>query len=115
MVSNIHDVLVRRVNYDINANDKFNAGGAIINNRSVCQGYAMAFTYLCQAAGIECITVKGDTEFGGHAWNMVKINGNWYHLDVCWDDTELYDYDYFCISEEKISKTHKLKMSVFLP
>lgn len=115
MVYKIHDALVCRVNYDMDADDKFNAGGANIDNQAVCQGYAMAFTYLCQAAGIECITVKGETESGSHAWNMVKIDGKWYHLDVCWDDTELYDYEFFCVSEEEINKTHKLKMSVRLP
>lgn len=115
MVSKIHDALVRYVNYELEADDKFNASGAIIDKRAVCQGYAMAFTYLCQAAGIECVTVKGDTEFGGHAWNMVKINNQWYHVDVCWDDSELYDYEYFCITEEKISLTHTLSMSVCTP
>lgn len=104
MVYKIHDAIVRRVNYDMDADDKFNAGGAIIDNQAVCQGYAMAFTYLCQAAGIECITVKGETESGSHAWNMVKIDGKWYHLDVCWDDTELYDYDFFVFLKKKLTK-----------
>lgn len=115
MIYTIHDTLVQRVEYVMDADDKFNAGGAIIDNRSVCQGYAMAFTYLCQAVGIECITVKGSTEFGGHAWNMVKVDDNWYHIDVCWDDSTLYDYDYFCITEEEINKTHNIKMNVVLP
>ncbi len=111
----IHDKLVSFVDYNLKANDKFNAAGAIVNKKAVCQGYAMAFTYLCQLLGIECVTVKGTTEFGDHAWNMVKVNDRWYNVDVCWDDTDLYDYDYFCVTDDKISHTHKLEMSVAHP
>lgn len=61
--------------------------GALVDHSAQCEGYAAAFTYLCKGAGIECITVYGSNSTGAlHAWNIVKLEGNWYHVDTCWDD-----------------------------
>lgn len=57
--------------------------GAIGKGQCVCNGYAMAFSYLCHLADIECIGVVGK----GHAWNRVKLFGDWYEVDVTWMDT----------------------------
>lgn len=57
---------------------------------TVCDGYARCYNHLLKAAGIEAYYVHGeDTEENpiNHAWNLVKINGNFYHVDVCWDDS----------------------------
>ncbi len=58
----------------------------------VCQGYAYAFKYLCDRAGIECVVVSGTLyqsldEPGPHAWNAVKIDGSWYGVDVTSNDS----------------------------
>lgn len=54
---------------------------------TVCDGYAACYTNLLRKAGIDAETVKG----GLHAWNLVKLNEKWYHMDICWDDAHL-DY-----------------------
>lgn len=51
-------------------------------NLTVCAGYTQAFTWLCNASGIDAIGVTSP----GHAWNKVKANGEWYNMDCTWDD-----------------------------
>ncbi|MDO4533572.1 MAG: glycerophosphodiester phosphodiesterase family protein [Coriobacteriia bacterium] len=58
---------------------------------AVCAGYAMAYLYLLQQAGIEAAYVHGEagsnrSDTGGHAWNVVKLGSDWYETDVTWDD-----------------------------
>lgn len=48
----------------------------------VCQGYAMAFQWLCNQVDIPCITVSGV----GHMWNYVRLDGAWYLVDVTYND-----------------------------
>ena len=56
---------------------------------SVCNGYAMTMNYFCNALGIDSIIVTSD----GHAWNRVKLNGQWYEADVTWYDQEGHYWD----------------------
>lgn len=70
-------------------NDSFNAYGALINGRCVCAGYAAAFKLLADAAGLECVVVTGTLEGTlPHAWNKVRIDGDWEILDVTNNDNE---------------------------
>lgn len=56
---------------------------ALVGDRtSVCQGYSLAFKLLCDMAGIEC----GYATSASHIWNIAECNGNYYHIDVTWDD-----------------------------
>ncbi len=52
----------------------------------VCSGYSPAMQLLCKAVGIDCIGVGGTTDTGNHRWNCVSLDGDWYNLDVTWDD-----------------------------
>lgn len=56
--------------------------GVFVDGNAVCQGYALAFKVLMDRAGIPCCYVSNLS----HAWNMVKLDGNWYHVDATWDD-----------------------------
>ncbi len=58
--------------------------GALVDHACVCNGYALAAEYFCNAAGIECITVISVD----HAWNLIKLYNNWYEFDVTWIDTD---------------------------
>lgn len=82
------DNIVYGYGFDIsNINEKAEyhqtIAGAIGKGQCVCNGYAMAFSYLCHLADIDCIGVVGQ----GHAWNRVKLFGDWYETDVTWIDT----------------------------
>lgn len=62
----------------------WNAYGALIDGSGVCEAYAEAFKLLCDTAGIPCISVYSND----HEWNAVKLDGNWYYVDVTWIDTD---------------------------
>ena len=60
--------------------------------KAICGGYAALFKQLCTSAGIDCEYVSGCYHgdpncIPCHAWNKVKLNGAWYWVDVCWNDT----------------------------
>ena len=85
--------------------------GALVNRTSVCSGYALAYQHLMEDAGIPCEYVTGMTTRGSHAWNIVQIDGEWYHVDVTWDDPtpdrEGYvRYKYFLKSDKAMSRDH---------
>lgn len=67
------------------ANDNWTAYGIIINKTGVCEAYAEAFQTLCLYAGINCTGVVG-TAGGGHKWNCVELDGEWYMCDITFDD-----------------------------
>lgn len=65
--------------------------GAYGADAPVCEGYSRAFQVLCQTAGIPCVLVDGMADSGGtregHMWNYVQMeDGNWYAVDVTWND-----------------------------
>ena len=63
-----------------------NAYGIFYDGNAVCQGYALAYIYLMNQLGIPCEYVASDTI--NHGWNKIKIDGNWYNVDVTWDDLD---------------------------
>ena len=70
--------------------DSFTPYGVLFNKKGVCSSYAGAFKLLAQEAGLECIVVTGylDGELP-HAWNKVKIDGEWRIVDAANNDNEL--------------------------
>lgn len=70
-------------------NDSFNAYGALINGKCVCAGYAAAFRLLSEEAGLQAIVVTGFLDGSlAHAWNKVRIDGEWQIVDVTNNDNE---------------------------
>ena len=82
----INDYLTRLCEYDrtLNRTHKGDIYGVFVEHCAVCQGYAVTTKYLCDKLGIECYVVTSRQL--NHAWNMIKINGNYYMLDVTWND-----------------------------
>ena len=86
----VHDYLVLNCSYDTRVttnnapHDSFTAYGALINKVAVCQGYTAAFQLMMQKLGIPGIVVQSTAM--NHTWNLVRYEGNWYHVDVTWDD-----------------------------
>lgn len=69
------------------AEETHTAYSAFKNGSAVCDGYARAAKLLLNDYGIECDLAVGECiPDGGHAWNLVKLNGEWYHMDVTWND-----------------------------
>ena len=86
----LHDYLVRTCVYDLTAETatgptvSHSAYGALTKGTAVCQGYALAYKLLLTRAGVPCVFVTSTSM--NHAWNMVQIDGGWYHVDSTWDD-----------------------------
>ncbi len=80
----VNDYLARNCQYDGEAPKKFTAYGALVDKRAVCQGYALAFLELTRQLGISCEMVTSDSV--NHAWNIIRIGNNYYHVDVTWND-----------------------------
>ncbi len=117
-VKYIYEYIINNTDYDLDAPDNQTAYSALINGRSVCAGYANAFLFLCDKAGIYCGYVSGDVVGRGpHGWNFIKINGNYYWVDVTWGDpvflddskkTDNLNYDYFCVSDKDIMTDRRI-------
>lgn len=113
----IHDRLVQAVEYDVTQSqaDIHNLYGALVRGVAVCDGYSHAFQYLLRQAGIPCLFVTGDSAGQAHAWNMVQIDGDYYYVDVTWDDP-VYEtltekpvfYAYFNITTQQLLQDHTL-------
>ena len=111
----LHDWLIYNANYDYTYT-YYDAAGVLLYGKGVCDSYARAYLMLLTAAGIDCMIVTGKAgsdsdpaEWGSHGWNLVKLNGKWYHVDCTWDDPGEGGYErhtYFCVSDETIAKDH---------
>lgn len=110
----LHDTIIKNCTYDLNAPNPYNAYGALVEGRAVCEGYSKAMALLCKRAGIECAIVTGKGDNVEHMWNMIKFNGNWYHMDVTWDDPtghsdpDYVGYAYFNITTAQIMQSHTI-------
>ena len=110
----LHDRLIDKVVYVHSGNDQ-NAYGALVEGKAVCNGYAKAYQHLMHKAGIPAWYVRGvsvNPTTGvsvAHAWNMVKIDGDWYYTDVTWDDQyENTFYAYFNITTAQLLEGHRI-------
>ena len=81
-----------------------NLDGVARKGKGVCETYAKTYFYLCTLNGIECLVVSGDTG-EEHAWNLININGNWYGVDVTWDDENSSQY-FFGSSKNLLTDTN---------
>lgn len=126
----VYETVIYHTDYDMEAEDNQNIYSVLVGDASVCQGYAKATQYLLNQMDMECTMVYGQVREGEyHSWNVVKSNGDYYHLDTTWGDasysvetdgaasgtTPQINYDYLCITTDQITKTHKIKEVVDLP
>lgn len=130
-VKYVYENIIENTEYDMQAEDNQNICSVFLNGASVCQGYAKAVQYLLMKLDIPSTLVIGTVENGeGHAWNLVKVNNQYYHLDATWGDasylmqqqedagiknTPAINYDYLCVTTEEILRTHSLGELIPLP
>lgn len=104
----LHDYLATNMEYDLEL-EKHCLDDALVDGVAVCSGYAAAYKYLLNMAGVECENAYNNSE--QHEWSIVTINGNNYHVDVTYDDPTpdragYVSHDLFLLTDDEI-KTHK--------
>ncbi|WP_230874889.1 transglutaminase domain-containing protein [Lysinibacillus cavernae] len=83
----------------------------ISEETAVCQAYALLAYRLFLASDLDAKYVYGYSEDQLHAWNLVSIDDDWYHLDTTWNDVDpeepyTVSYEYFLVNDEKLSQDH---------
>lgn len=100
--------------------------GVFVDKKAVCAGYAKAYQFLLNRMGIECTYVAGKCHEGGlHAWNLIKLEGDYYYVDVTWGDGSNTDksrdsggeirYNYFCITTDELLRTRDIRNATTYP
>ncbi len=123
-----YEYIINETQYDLEAENNQNICSVLFNKRSVCQGYAKTYQYLLQKKGIQAVLITGTANQDGHAWNLVKINGKYYYVDVTWGDASYIlsdnqentsvppiNYDYLLVTTEDICETHQIDELYVLP
>lgn len=128
----VYETLISEVDYVENSENNQNIISAFLNHETICQGYAYATQYLLGQLGIPCATVVGTADGENHAWNLVKMDGEYYYIDTTWGNSQyIYrdadadqedaeankyiDYDYFGATTETIMSTHQADERIALP
>ncbi|WP_049962866.1 transglutaminase domain-containing protein [Ruminococcus sp. HUN007] len=111
---NLHDYLVLNTVYDTEGTLPDRDGGSsaydiLICENGVCEGYAQAYNMLLDKVGISSIMVTSYDM--NHAWNLVNIDNEWYHVDSTWDDPVpdakgRVNHKYFMLSDDEIRKAN---------
>ena len=79
----LHDYLAEHCEYDLTYENN-DAYTALVDGITVCQGYSLAMCILCRMLDIPCYTITSDSL--NHMWNVVCVDGEWYHCDSTYDD-----------------------------
>ena len=99
-VKSIFDYVVKNYSYDYTYTH-YQLYDVLANKSTICDGYANLTYQLCTLAGIESRVVKNDT----HAWNLIKVDGNWYHVDTTHAaGIGRYPYTYYLLNTEEVLK-----------
>jgi hypothetical protein len=128
----LHDYVTSRVTYDLNVlktgrRPPQDAQTVFSTRKGVCEGYARLFTALGQAIDLDVVYITGkirrdlapadlipmglrllhsDYDWTLHAWNAVKVAGNWQLVDTTWDDGDSYSVDYLMPPPEVMIASH---------
>lgn len=104
----LHDYLATHYAYDETLKLS-NAYEMLTEKSGVCQAYMLTYQALLQQVGVPCTyVISKDME---HSWNLVQIDGEWYHVDLTYDDPTFdrlgkAEHNYFLVSDEKLAADH---------
>lgn len=123
----VYEYIINTTDYDAGAADTQNIQSALLHHASVCAGYSKAFQYILNRMDMFCTYITGTIKDGGdHGWNLVRIDGIYYYVDVTWGDPVFVDqveggsgnminYNYLCCTQTDLFKTHTPDGSIELP
>ncbi len=114
----IVDWFLDNISYEVNNVYNQSAGTVLVKRKGQCSGISRAFKLLCDRANVWCIVAKGKAlstishRWEPHAWNIVRINGEYFHVDVTFmigsnmDKKRPYFYNYFNLGDNSVNKDH---------
>lgn len=115
----LHDWIMAHCAYDRSVHDprtpqglphNTDPYGMLTGGYGICLGYASTFQLLMDLAGVKCITVVGASSGNSedHAWNMVELEGEWYCVDVTWDDpsSSRPNHRYFNVTSQSLADSN---------
>lgn len=113
----VHDFMCQSVKYDkLKKPYSHEIIGPLGHGIGVCEGIAKSVKVLCDALGIWCMIVVSEANPEKnvkyrHAWNIIRLDGKYYHMDATFDNTISRDgilrYDYLNLSDKQILKDHE--------
>ncbi len=108
-VKNVHDHVCMLADYwyeDDGTMTRYDPFSIIVYGKGVCNAYALLFQRYMERMGIPCYIARGRANGGPHAWNIVMVDGQWYHIDCTWDgqDPETR-HTYFLLGADKTGYT----------
>ena len=95
----VHDYIVLNCEYDLDLlamleadgtldgeirSERYTEYSVLVNGTGICGSYALAYRAVMNACGVDCLYLSSKEM--NHAWNLIKLDGKWYHVDCCWDD-----------------------------
>ena len=119
-----YETLIKTVAYDKDSAHNQNIISVFLNKSTVCKGYTNAMQYLLSKVDIPCTIVTGLANGESHAWNLVKLDGDYYYVDTTWGNPSFLneekpegyiDYKYLNVTTEDLNKTHESAESFELP
>ena len=114
----VYDWLVKNIGQDkglltvipSSGKDSDNPYGVLKYHDAVCVGYATTFRMFMQMMDIECMVVHNTEMY--HSWDLVKLDGKWYHTDV-YTDAETGNYANFNMNDDIASISHDWNTDFF--
>lgn len=87
---------------------------AFFNERVLPESYALAYKLLCDIAGIQCRVITGQRGADEHAWNLIQLDGEWYHVDLAADDMgDVMTYKSFLLTDSVMMTDYRWNTSVY--
>jgi transglutaminase/protease-like cytokinesis protein 3 len=95
--------------YDAKDINRGNTAKAFITKKAICEIYSDIFFRLMREANIPVRIVVNSS----HAWNMVKLDDSWYHIDITYMVRDNDISKHFCLTTDKILKTRDYDTSLY--
>lgn len=107
-----HDYIINKTKYDEdNTFEAYTAYNLITSGISICGGYSDIMSIYLNALGIKNYKITSEN----HIWNLVELDGKWYHIDVTWDDPVASDgkqyliHNFFMVPTDKLFELDKVE------
>lgn len=100
-----HDHIINNTVYDVdNTDESYTAYDLLTTGKSICGGYSDIMSIYLNTLGIQNYKITSEN----HIWNLINLDGAWYHLDMTWDDPVASDGKQYLIHNFFLISTNEL-------